>query len=113
MSENNNEKKRYSFKDYSEQIMSITNATETIKVAVEQMPECSAKKAFVLSIENLTKKLERFGKERAGREKLTDEEKEVLRKFRAGELSITPTTEKENEVSTIEVKKGKKHGGKQ
>ena len=70
----------------AEQIQSIKNATETIKVAIEQMPECGAKKSFTLSVENLEKKLSKFSKTVG--EKLTDEEKEVLRKFRAGEITL-------------------------
>lgn len=85
------EKKKFSYNDYAEQITSIRNATETIAEAVKQMPDCTAKKAFGLSVENLEKKLARFGQ---GREKLSDEEKELLKKFRAGKLEIT---EKEGE----------------
>lgn len=48
------------------------------------MPECGAKKSFSLTVANLEKKLSKYNKVQG--EILTDDEKEMLRKFRAGEL---------------------------
>ena len=78
---------RYTFKDYAEQITSIKNATETIRLAVDEMPDCTAKAAFELSVKNLDTKLNRFGKESA-KIILSDEEKSILAAHREGKLKF-------------------------
>ena len=83
---NEEKKTKVSASMIAEQIQSIKNATETIKVAVDQMPECSAKKRFGLSVVNLEKKIADYSKSVG--EKLSDDEKELLRKFRAGEITL-------------------------
>lgn len=111
------EKKRYSFKDYSAQVLKIEQATNLINVAVQEMPLCSARKSFELSVKNLYKKIQRITPE--GKTIITDEEKEMLQKFREGKITFTETTvtpikEQTNEVSAPEaevkiIKKSKKH----
>ena len=78
---------RYTFKDYAEQITSIKNATETIRLAVDEMPDCTAKAAFELSVKNLDTKLNRFGKESV-KIILSDEEKSILAAHREGKLKF-------------------------
>lgn len=78
-------KKKVSASEIAEQVKVIETATETIKKAVNEMPDCSAKEAFMLSVVNLEKKLSRFTKVH---EVLSDEEKEMLKKFRAGKAKF-------------------------
>ena len=111
------EKKRYSFKDYSAQVLKIEQATNLINAAVQEMPLCSARKSFELSVKNLYKKIQKITPE--GKTIMTDEEKEMLQKFREGKITFTETTiapikEQTDEVSIPEtevkiVKKSKKH----
>ena len=82
--------------EIKEQIESIRNATETIALAIEQMKECTAKKSFGVTLIALQKKVEFFGAEPKERVKMTDEEKELLKKFREGKIEVT-----EKEVSEI------------
>jgi len=91
--------------------------TEQIKTITESMPDCTAKKAYMNSVLNLEKKNEQFGKER---EKLSDEEKEVmkeaLKNFRAKkENEVSPVKESGKNESIPEVSEsgmGKKKGRK-
>ena len=99
------EKKRHSFKEYSEQISKIEQATDALNRAVQEMPICSARKTFELSIKNLYKKISKVTPE--GKTLMTDEEKELLKKFREGKITFTeaatsPIKEKENEVPSAE-----------
>jgi len=106
---------RISKEKIKDEVTKITSLTEQIKTITESMPDCTAKKAYMNSVLNLEKKNEQFGKER---EKLSDEEKEVMKKalneFRSqkknDEVSTITTTE--TNESIIEVSKGKMGKGK-
>ena len=106
---------RISKEKIKDEVTKITSLTEQIKTITESMPDCTAKKAYMNSVLNLEKKNETFSKER---EKLSDEEKEVMKKalneFRSqkknDEVSTITTTE--TNVPIIEVSKGKMGKGK-
>jgi len=83
---------RISKEKIKDEVMKITSLTEQIKTITESMPDCTAKKAYMNSVLNLEKKNEQFGKER---EKLSDEEKEVMK-----EALKNFRVKKENEVSS-------------
>ena len=103
------DKKRYSLKDYEEEIEQIRTATIQIENAVVNMPDCTAKKAFQNSVENLNTKIEKFTTSK--KIVMTDEQKAAVKAFLAGEATFTPIEKEEDEVSTIEepVKKSKKN----
>ena len=65
-----------------EQIESIKNATETIRIAIEQMPDCGAKKSFGVTYQAMQKKVDKYSQERAERFHLSDEEKALILKHR-------------------------------
>ena len=109
---------KVSRKQIVEQIKSISNATETIKVAIAEMPDCTAKKSFTNSLENLEKKIQKFGGEGKERFRLSDEEKEYILKLRAekagNEISEIPAddnSESGNDSVKAEIKskKGRKN----
>ena len=95
-----NEKTRVSKEQIKEQMTSIKNATETIKEALGQMVDCGARKSLLITLDALEKKVEKYSGESKQRVKMTDEEKEVLRKFREGKIIITEKTD-ETEVSEV------------
>ena len=109
---------KVSRKQIAEQIKSISNATETIKVAISEMPDCTAKKSFINSLENLEKKIQKFGGEGKERFRLSDEEKVIILKMRAekagSEVPTLPaddnTTSSDDSVKTeTKSKKGRKN----
>ena len=108
---------KVSRKQIAEQIKSISNATETIKVAISEMPDCTAKKSFTNSLENLEKKIQKFGGEGRERFHLSDEEKEYILKMRAekagSEVSQIPADDNsasgDDSVKTETKKKGRKN----
>ena len=109
---------KVSRKQIAEQIKSISNATETIKVAISEMPDCTAKKSFINSLENLEKKIQKFGGEGKERFHLSDEEKEYILKMRAekadsevSEVSAddNPSSSDDSVKTEIKSKKGKKN----
>ena len=109
---------KVSRKQIAEQIKSISNATETIKVAISEMPDCTAKKSFTNSLENLEKKIGKFGGEGKERFHLSDEEKEYILKMRAekagNEVPALPADDNsessDDSVKTeIKSKKGRKN----
>jgi hypothetical protein len=87
-------KTKVSRAEIKEQIESIKNATDTIALALEQMKECGAKKSLTLTLVTLQKKVAEFGAEPKERVKMSDEEKQLLKKFREGKITVT---EKEND----------------
>lgn len=114
MSKNSEVKKRYSFKDYALQVSKIEQATNAINAAVSEMPQCSARDKFELSVKNLYKKIQQVS---GGKVTMTDEEKELLQKFREGKITITektpasPIEDEKDTVPSVEkqpVNKGKK-----
>lgn len=84
---------RVSKEKIKDEVTKIISLTEQIKTITESMPDCTAKKAYTNSVLNLEKKNEQYGKER---EKLSDEEKEVMKKALAEFRS-----KKEDEVSSV------------
>ena len=96
---------KVSAKDIAEQVKNIAELTEKIKAEVLSMPECTAKNSYMNSVENLEKKNDKFSRVR---EKLSEEEKEVMRdalkKFRE---SKTEPAEKENDEVSADVEKVK------
>ena len=109
---------KVSRKQIAEQIKSISNATETIKVAIAEMPDCTAKKSFTNSLENLEKKIQKFGGEGKERFHLSDEEKEYILKMRAekadsevSEIPADDNSESGNDSVKTEIKskKGRKN----
>lgn len=99
------DKKRYTLKDYEQEIEQIKTAVKQIENAVLNMPVCTARKAFQNSIDNLETKIEKFG---TGRKSLTDEQKQAIKAFLAGEATITPIEKETDKISSV-VKKGKKN----
>ena len=108
---------KVSRKQIAEQIKSISNATETIKVAISEMPDCTAKKSFSNSLENLEKKIQKFGGEGKERFHLTDEEKEYILKMRSekagNEVPALPADDNpsssDDSVKSESKKKGRKN----
>ena len=109
---------KVSRKEYQEQIKSIANATETIKIAIAEMPDCTAKKSFTNSLENLEKKIQKFSGEGKERFRLSDEEKEYVLKLRAekagnevSEVSAddNPSSSDGSVKTEIKSKKGRKN----
>ena len=84
--------------EIKEQIESIKNATETIRIALEQMPECGIKKSFCLNYKALALKVEKYSTEPKQRVAMSDEEKELIRKFREGKITIT---ENESDIPAL------------
>ena len=101
-------------KELMPEINSIRVKTEELKQIVEALPSSGVKDAFTYSVENLEKKILKFTKNLTVGEVLTDEEKEVIRKFRESKTS-TENPSPEKQVSTIQEnvvkppKKGKKN----
>lgn len=93
------ERKRLTAEQYSKQteaVKKIAELTEKIKALLPEFEGQSVHAAYENSVKNLEKKNEIYGKERTI---VTDEDKEILRKIRAGEVTLTPVEKKENEVS--------------
>lgn len=89
---------RVSRKQIAEQIMSIKNATETIKVALDQMADCGAKRSLTVTYDALNKKVEKYSQEPNERFHLSEEEKEYILQMRAQKQ--TNTEAEISEVST-------------
>ena len=83
------------------QVEQIKGALETITAAINDMPDCGAKKAFELTRVNLQKKIDKYSRHVVIQgEVLDDEEKEMLRKFREERTSKnSPVENKEDEIS--------------
>ena len=102
-------KTRVSREEIKEQLDSIKNATETIRLAVEQMKPCSARKDFCLTLKALEKKVAFYTAEPKERQKMTDEEKEMIKKFREGKIKFSEiSTDDDNNRSDESVKSEKK-----
>jgi hypothetical protein len=112
-------KQKVSSKQIAGQVKTIAESAEYISRAVAEMPDCGAKKSFTVTLEALNKKVEKYSRAVVVGEKLTDEEKEVLRKFRESKANGTETeistlsanvvSETESEPVTERKQKGKKH----
>ena len=102
MSETEATKQRVSRAAIAEQIESIRNATETIALAIDQMQACGAQKSFAITLDALQKKVEKYGAPMAERVKMSDEEKELLRKFREGKITVTEKTEDDEVPASVE-----------
>lgn len=115
MSEIEVEKKKTSNKDIVEFIGQIVELTEQLKVIVSGMPKCTARDAYEYAVTNLEKKNDRFTKTR---EKLSEEEKQIMRealkKFREqnnpSETEISQVSTDNDSESSAESVSGKKKG---
>ena len=108
--ENEQKRSKVSNKEISEQIAKIEEIKNNLQEVISSMPKCAARDAFEYCITNIEKKIERFS---VVKEKLTPEEKEVMRnalkEFREKKGEESPIENKENEISpTSEVKKKRK-----
>lgn len=84
------EKKRLTAEEYDAQVASvkkIVEYTNLIKAELDNFVGQSVKTAYDNSVKNLEKKNELYGKEKF---LVSDEEKELIRKMRAGEIKIAP-----------------------
>jgi len=75
------------YKEYAEQLKAIQEKRNELKIIVDSMPDSTAKKAFDYVITNIDKKLVRFQKTEINPDDIAkdEQEREILRKFRAGE----------------------------
>ncbi len=75
------------FKEYATQLEEIGKIKENLNTVIESMPECTAKKAFQYCVLNIEKKITRFHKVEINPEDILkdEQEREIIRKFRAGE----------------------------
>jgi hypothetical protein len=75
------------YKEYASQLAEIKVKRDELANIITTMPESTAKKAFEYVIMNIDKKLVRFQKIEINPDNIakSEEEKELLRKFRAGE----------------------------
>lgn len=97
--------KRVTREQIKEQVESIKQATATIREALNQMIGCSAKDSFLLTLEALEKKVEKYSSEKQ-RVKLSDEEKEILKKFREGKIEIIEKPSVESEKNQVPPNEG-------
>ena len=94
------EAKKVSAKEMQPYIDELVESVGKIRSVVERMPECTKSKSFMTSLLAFEKKI--LGGSMVERIKLTDEEKEMLKKFREAK------TEVQQVPPTEDVKKKKK-----
>lgn len=90
------DKKRLTAEEYDMQIAAVKKIAEYTELIKNELPNfmgVSVKTAYENSVKNLEKKNELYGKEKF---LVSEDEKELLRKIRAGEVKVAPIKGKTN-----------------
>jgi basic membrane lipoprotein Med (substrate-binding protein (PBP1-ABC) superfamily) len=107
-------KKRMSDEEYMEQVVTVKRIaviTDALKSEVVNLKGKSVKMAYENSVSNLEKKNELYSKDRVSF-RVTDEEKELLRKIRAGEVTVPSVSAANTNESNGEVQENVSRKGK-